>query len=49
VDRRTCREIVIDVRDRREVDVALDGEVMQLTTPLRYRSESNALRVLVPS
>jgi diacylglycerol kinase family enzyme len=48
VERRTCREITIDIRDRGTVDVALDGEVVQLSTPLRYESDPKALRVMVP-
>jgi undecaprenyl-diphosphatase len=48
VERRTCREITIDIRDRRRIDVALDGEIMQLSTPLRYESDAHALRVVVP-
>jgi diacylglycerol kinase family enzyme len=48
VERRTCREITIDIRDRRRVDVALDGETMQLSAPLRYESDAHALRVIVP-
>jgi undecaprenyl-diphosphatase len=48
VERRTCREITIGIRDRRRIDVALDGEIMQLSTPLRYASDAHALRVVVP-
>ena len=33
---------------RRQVDVATDGEVALMSTPLRYRSLPAALRVLVP-
>ena len=33
---------------RRQVDVAIDGEVTLMSTPLRYRSLPGALRVLVP-
>ncbi len=38
-------EVVLE-RDR--VDVALDGEVLPLATPLRFRSRPGALSVLVP-
>jgi diacylglycerol kinase family enzyme len=48
VERRTCREITIDIRGRSRIDVALDGEIMQLSTPLRYESDAHALRVVVP-
>jgi diacylglycerol kinase family enzyme len=33
---------------RRSIDVALDGEVMRMQTPLLYRSRPRALRVAVP-
>ena len=33
---------------RRSLPVALDGEVMRLATPLRYRVRPRALRVLAP-
>jgi undecaprenyl-diphosphatase len=34
--------------DRAEVDVALDGEVVRMSSPLRFRCRAKALRVLVP-
>ena len=34
--------------DRARVDVALDGEIVSLTSPLRFRCRPKALRVLVP-
>lgn len=34
--------------DRERVDVALDGEMLALDTPLRFRSRAGALQVLVP-
>jgi undecaprenyl-diphosphatase len=34
--------------DRPKVDVALDGEIIPMTTPLRFRCRPKALRVLVP-
>ncbi|HUP84330.1 MAG TPA: diacylglycerol kinase family protein [Acidimicrobiales bacterium] len=34
--------------DRAEVDVALDGEIVRMTSPLRFRCRPKALRVLVP-
>lgn len=41
--------VAIDLElDRSTVDVALDGEVQQLESPLRYRSLPAALAVLVP-
>ncbi len=48
VERRTCREITLGVRDDHDVDVALDGEIVQLSTPLHYESDAHALRVVVP-
>jgi diacylglycerol kinase family enzyme len=45
VERRTCRAITIDVRGNTPVDVALDGELVKLETPLRYESDPNALLV----
>jgi diacylglycerol kinase family enzyme len=32
----------------RSIDVALDGEVLRMNTPLYYRSRAGALRVMVP-
>ncbi|MDQ6894654.1 MAG: hypothetical protein M3167_18525, partial [Acidobacteriota bacterium] len=40
--------IRIDVR-RQQIDVATDGEVARLATPLIYRAHPAALRVLAPS
>ncbi len=34
--------------DRAKVDVALDGEIIPLSTPLRFRCRPKALRVLTP-
>ena len=34
--------------DRPQVDVALDGEVVRMSSPLRFRCRARALRVLVP-
>jgi diacylglycerol kinase family enzyme len=39
---------VCDLKGRRRVEVALDGEVEDLESPLRYQCLSGALRVLVP-
>jgi undecaprenyl-diphosphatase len=44
---RQCPNVTIDVAQRR-VEVALDGEVVELEAPLRYESAPGALRVLVP-
>jgi len=44
----TTPEVAIDVDGLREVEVALDGEVERVETPLRYRSLEGALSVLVP-
>jgi undecaprenyl-diphosphatase len=48
LERRTCREIVIALRGKRAVEVALDGDILRLAAPLRYSSDAGALRVLVP-
>lgn len=41
-------ELTIDTRTVRRIRVALDGEVMTMSTPLRYRTCSRALPVVVP-
>ena len=38
--------VSIDVRRRRHIEVALDGEVVQMETPLRYRCEAASMPVL---
>jgi YegS/Rv2252/BmrU family lipid kinase len=43
----STHELRIETR-RRSIDVALDGEVMRMQTPLLYRSRPRALRVVVP-
>jgi diacylglycerol kinase family enzyme len=48
VERRTCTAITVDVRGRTHVDVLLDGELVTAATPLRFASEPNALKVLMP-
>lgn len=45
---REVRQLQLDL-DRAVVEVALDGEVERLGTPLRYRSLPAALSVLVPA
>jgi undecaprenyl-diphosphatase len=45
--RRLCTQVTFDLGDR-EVDVALDGEVARLRSPLHYRSEPAGLPVLLP-
>jgi undecaprenyl-diphosphatase len=47
IDRRDVPSVVIDVGS--SVEVALDGEVVTMSSPLRYRSSPHALRVLVPA
>jgi hypothetical protein len=47
-ERRTCTTITIDVPGRSSVEVALDGEKLQLSTPLRYECDPGALRVVGP-
>jgi diacylglycerol kinase family enzyme len=41
-------ELRVDARVR-ELEVALDGEVARMETPLHYRSRPGALRVMVPA
>jgi diacylglycerol kinase family enzyme len=48
VDGWTLPEFTIETRER-SVPVYLDGEVMALEGPLRYRTRPRALRVIVPS
>lgn len=43
----TTKELSIGLR-RRRTDVALDGEVIEMETPLQYRIRPGALRVIVP-
>lgn len=43
-----AKEILIETHHRR-VRVAMDGEVLVLDTPLKYRAIAGALRVIVPS
>ena len=42
----TC-EMLVETR-RRRIRVAIDGEVLMMETPLRYRIRPGALRVIVP-
>ena len=42
-----AREVLVGLR-RQRVRVALDGELVRLRSPLRYRLRENALRVLTP-
>jgi diacylglycerol kinase family enzyme len=48
LERTTTSEVTIDIEGRGTVEVALDGEVERLETPLRYRSLKGELSVLVP-
>jgi diacylglycerol kinase family enzyme len=43
----TARELVIETR-RQRVELALDGEVVRMKTPLHYRTSPGALPVIVP-
>jgi diacylglycerol kinase family enzyme len=43
-----ARELLVGVK-RQRVRVAMDGEVMRLRSPLRYRIRADALRVLAPA
>ena len=42
------QEVLVELAGTPEVDVALDGEVVRLCPPLRFRSLPGALTVLVP-
>lgn len=44
----TAPEVLIETRKRR-LQVAMDGEVSEMETPLRYRIRPGALRVIVPA
>ena len=46
-DERSCTELEIDAAAHR-VRAAIDGEPATLDTPLRFRLEPEALRLLVP-
>lgn len=46
VTRVECQRVTVAVPRATRVSVALDGEVVQLTTPLEFESEPRALRVL---
>jgi undecaprenyl-diphosphatase len=48
IERRTCRAITIGVRGSMPVEVAVDGEIVKLETPLRYETDADALLVRVP-
>ena len=41
-------EVMVETRRRRRLNVAIDGEVAVMSTPLHYRVRPGALRVLVP-
>jgi diacylglycerol kinase family enzyme len=48
LEQMSVRSVDIDVERRGTVEVALDGEVVRMETPLRYSSEAGALSVLIP-
>jgi diacylglycerol kinase family enzyme len=41
-------EFTVEVRKRRAIPVAFDGEVSRMRSPLRYRTRPRALRVILP-
>jgi diacylglycerol kinase family enzyme len=43
-----ARDLMVGVK-RKRVRVAVDGEIVRLSSPLRYRLRENALRVLAPA
>ena len=43
-----ARELQAETPGRRSVRVAIDGEVVRMTTPLLFRTRPQALRVIVP-
>ena len=48
VEDRCLPEFEVEVRRKRSVPVACDGEVTMMRSPLRYRSRPRALRVILP-
>jgi diacylglycerol kinase family enzyme len=48
VEDRRLPEFEVEVRKKRHIPVALDGEVTRMNAPLLYRNRSQALRVIVP-
>src|SRR4029077_5084250 len=42
-------EFTVEVRKRKAIPVALDGEVSVMRPPLRYRTRPRALRVILPA
>ncbi len=45
VTRRECRKVTVAIPNHPQIAVALDGEVVQMSTPLDYESRAGALRV----
>jgi diacylglycerol kinase family enzyme len=48
VEDRRLPELKVEVRKKRQIPVALDGEVARMNSPLLYRNRPQALRVIVP-
>lgn len=48
VDQLIKPEVEVDIVGANSADVALDGEVTRMATPLKFRSRPGVLRVLVP-
>jgi diacylglycerol kinase family enzyme len=46
-DERSCTELEVDAQREHRVEAAVDGEPIVLETPLRFRIEPGALRLLV--
>lgn len=49
LERACASSLTIDVENRTSVEVALDGEVERMHTPLHYRARPGSLSVLVPT
>jgi YegS/Rv2252/BmrU family lipid kinase len=43
-----ARELTIDARRMKVIEVAVDGEIVKMTTPLVYRTRPESLQVVVP-
>jgi diacylglycerol kinase family enzyme len=49
IEDRRLPEFEIEVRKRKSIPVACDGEILTMRSPLRYRSRPKSLRVILPS
>ena len=42
-----CEELTVWTRGK-SIELALDGEILRLETPLRFKTEAGALKIVVP-